>query len=468
MKAYDLVELASRNLRESLLRNGLTTAGIAVGVASLLAMISLGVGLQELAGSRLSKSGLFDTIAVSAFRTSAGLRDEQPGVREMETPRVLDEDARREIEKLPNVVEVQPEMRFLAELRYHDSAHVTSIGGLAPSAGENEAFDNMQGRFFSSPVAYEAVVKKEFAQQLVQEPNSVSSGNGALQADEKLLASVIGQDLVLRYAQRQPLPRDENTVVEGNGDDVEDYGFSVTRKEVTLRIVGLTDLEPFGGMRSSGRARVFIPTQLAEDLNIMQTSDVRSAIRSPNSKKAYNTLMARVSAPSQVEAVEAAIEKMGFRAFSILDASQGLRRFFTVLDLFLGIFGSLALAVASLGIINTLVMAVLERRREIGILKAVGASEGDVQRLFFAEAGAMGLIGGIVGVLLGGAIGKAINVGTRVYLERHQLPPETVWSAPVWLVAAAIAFAVLVSLAAGLYPARRAAKLDPVQALRYE
>src|SRR4029077_12651834 len=162
------------------------------------------------------------------------------------------------------------------------------------------------------------------------------------------------------------------------------------------------------------------------------------------------------------------IKQMGFRTFSVLDATKSLRRFFTVLDLFLGIFGSLALAVATLAIVNTLVMAVLERRREIGVMKAIGASDSDVKRLFFAEAGAMGFFGGLLGIALGFAIGKVINLGTNVYLRSQSFPPEHFWSVPWWLVAFAVLFSFLVSLAAGLYPAGRAARLDPVQALRYE
>jgi len=175
-----------------------------------------------------------------------------------------------------------------------------------------------------------------------------------------------------------------------------------------------------------------------------------------------------VKNPAQVQTVEDAIKKMGFTTFSILDATRSLRQFFAVLDLFLGIFGSLALAVASIGIVNTLVMAILERRREIGIMKAIGASDGDVKKLFFAEAGAMGILGGIVGVALGWTIGQVINLGTNVYLKRQSLPPEHFWAVPWWLVASAILFAFVVSLVSGLYPAGRAARLDPVQALRYE
>jgi putative ABC transport system permease protein len=113
-------------------------------------------------------------------------------------------------------------------------------------------------------------------------------------------------------------------------------------------------------------------------------------------------------------------------------------------------------------------MAILERRREIGILKALGASDSDVKMLFFAEAGAMGIAGGLLGVGLGWMIGKVINTATNIYLHRQSLPSETFWSVPWWLVLGALGFSLVVSLVSGLYPAARAARLDPVKALRYE
>jgi putative ABC transport system permease protein len=98
----------------------------------------------------------------------------------------------------------------------------------------------------------------------------------------------------------------------------------------------------------------------------------------------------------------------------------------------------------------------------------LGASDLDVKKLFFAEAGAMGIVGGVVGVILGWMIGKVINAGTNIYMHRQNLPSETFWSVPWWLVLGALIFSLIVSLVSGLYPAARAAKLDPVKALRYE
>jgi putative ABC transport system permease protein len=176
----------------------------------------------------------------------------------------------------------------------------------------------------------------------------------------------------------------------------------------------------------------------------------------------------RAKSPSQIEAIENTIKAMGFGTFSLLDASRNLTLVFTIFDSLLFIFGSLALAVATLGIVNTLVMAILERRREIGVLKALGAADRDVKQLFFVEAGVMGLFGGILGVGFGWFIGRALTWGTNIYLHRQNLPSAHVFSVPWWLVLLSILFSVGVSLVAGLYPASRAAKLNPVEALRYE
>ena len=197
-------------------------------------------------------------------------------------------------------------------------------------------------------------------------------------------------------------------------------------------------------------------------------NDLREAVRTSNGKPSYANLTVRAKSPSQVEPIETSIKNMGFSTFSLLDATRNLRLFFTIFDLLLAIFGSLALTVATIGIINTLVMAILERRREIGILKALGAADRDVKQLFFVEAGVMGLLGGVFGVGIGWLIGKTVTWGTNLYLQRQNLPPAHVFSVPWWLVLGAIAFAVFVSLAAGLYPATRAARLNPVEALRYE
>jgi putative ABC transport system permease protein len=453
MKAGDLGELALRNLREAVLRNSLTTLGVAVGVASLVAMLSLGVGLQELATKRLSNSGLFDTVVVMPRRNIQPMRRPAANLVPSKPDRVLDDDARNELARLPNVLEVYPQIRFPTEVRYNGSPYSTIVAGVPDSSRGNGSFDGIQGSFFSGPNADEAILQIEFAKDLSEQT-----------------ASLIGKDLVVRYAEREALPP-ESVAAGASGSNAADPGaggFSIVPREKKLHIVGIVETEPAAGFGGFGSGRLLIPLEVASALRAAQVNDLRDAVRATSGKPAYASLTVRVKSPALVEGIETAVKNMGFGAFSLLDATRNLRLFFTIFDLLLAIFGSLALAVATLGIINTLVMAILERRREIGILKALGAADRDVKQLFFVEAGVMGLFGGALGVVFGWFIGRALTWGTNVYLHRQNLPSAHVFSVPWWLVLGAIAFAVIVSLVAGLYPASRAAKLNPVEALRYE
>jgi ABC-type antimicrobial peptide transport system permease subunit len=430
-------------------------------------MLSLGTGLQQLFTRRLAKSGLFDTVYVSSRRELRGMsREEERTGPNPGQSRVLDEAARLEIEKVPNVSEAYPDIRFVTELRYEDKPHLTMISALPSSAKSNDAFDGIQGSFFTSDAAPEVILQKSFAEELLGKTPALGTAEPNV---SELAKPLLGKELTMRYAQRETTPAQPTPLRPDSNasDDVAGASYSVVSRQQQLKIVGVADLDP-ESMRGPTRAKVFLPLKLAESLHVMQPTDLREIASAGSDPPVYSSISVRVKSPSQIQAVEDAIKKMGFTTFSILDASRSLQQVFKVLYAFLGIFGSLALAVASIGIVNTLVMAILERRREIGIMKAIGASDADVKKLFFAEAGAMGIFGGIVGVILGWAIGQVINFGTNIWLRSQSIPPEHFWAVPLWLVIFSIGFAFIVSLISGLYPAGRAARLDPVQALRYE
>ena len=466
MKLYDMVELAGRNLREAGLRNSLTTLGIGVGVASLVAMLSLGIGLQQFFNRQLGRSGLFDSIFVTQRQEFRGSR---PQPADLTPPKPLDDSARKAFEGITGVDEVYPYFSAVGEFRLEgskpDESHFSIVGGLPPSARGSEAFDDFQGEFYSGDNVAEVIILADFGRLLLNLPPEPANSDAKLTPEQ--VKQLLGKNLVFRYAQRSAETAAPAPAAAGDAAATDSSGFNIVRKDQNLRIMGVVNSEPYRGLRQ-GRTSVLLPNAFAEGLNMIQPGDVRSLIRPGQGGKVYSSIVVRVTKSKKVPEVEDQIKKLGYNAFSIVDASRNLTLAFTFLDLFLGIFGSLALAVASLGIVNTLVMAILERRREIGIMKALGASDGDVKWIFFVEAGSMGVLGGGLGVALGWLIGRVINFGTNVYMHRHDLRSQDFWYVPLWLILGALAFSVLVSWVAGMYPASRAAKLDPVEALRHD
>src|SRR6202011_1009370 len=254
MKTYDLSELALRNLRESSLRNSLTTIGISVGVASLVAMLSLGIGLQQLATRHLVKSGFFDTVVVMSRRYVRGFsRDDERNNSSASAAesRTLDEPARQEIERLPEVQEAYPDIRFITELRYEDKPHLTMVAGIPASARLNDAFVGIPGSFFSSEHAAEVILQKSFALELLDK--ATKSGQDDEIRVSELAKPLLGLELSMRYAQRIPAasspaegsPRKPGTFTGQNpGKNPSEAAYSVISREQKLKIVGISDLDP--------------------------------------------------------------------------------------------------------------------------------------------------------------------------------------------------------------------------------
>jgi putative ABC transport system permease protein len=182
----------------------------------------------------------------------------------------------------------------------------------------------------------------------------------------------------------------------------------------------------------------------------------------------YSSIYVRVEKMEDVSPVRKEIENMGLGVFSIADEMKEMKQVFLIMDSLLGAIGTVALIIAALGIINTMIMSIMERTREIGIMKAVGGSENQIKMIFFVEAAFIGLIGALFGLALGWFVSRIANIIINTKLSPMDAPEVDLFYFPLWLITGAIAFSILVSLAAGLYPAIRAARIDPVRALRHD
>ena len=190
---------------------------------------------------------------------------------------------------------------------------------------------------------------------------------------------------------------------------------------------------------------------------------------SESDAEGYDSAVVRVNDPIALTEVRKRIAELGFGSFSIVDQLEQIRTVFLIIDSVLGLLGGISLLVASFGIANTMIMSILERTREIGIMKAIGAEDREIKLIFFVEAAVLGLVGGVLGVLAAWGIDAIANrLAYRFILKPQGASFVDFFSLPPWLTVGAILFALIVSILAALYPAARAARIDPVRALRHD
>jgi len=461
MTFRDILGLALRNLVQAKLRTALTTLGVSIGIASLAGMVSLGVGLQEQVVGRFLQSGVFDSVTVTnpailggaaqiiAARGRGGLRGEfngrggTPGNPQAQPPK-LDDEALKQIAALDDVREVYPNLRIPVEMTLGEFSRGIAVNGIPMSARNEGAFQTLTyGQFFPNESDRACMLSLNLAKQVA----------------EKDPGSLVGKDATLSYASSH-----------ASGKDVDlGIGFQVHRVDLQCRIAGIVERDPAGLPIGGGPpSAVMIPQELAKTINAEVVSDPQSFLRDPSQPPSYNIVTVKVKQAKATQDVEDRLRRMGYTVFSVNDALRGAKNAFILFDIVLSLIGSIALAVSSLGIVNTMVMSILERTREIGIMKAIGASDEHIRRIFLIEASVIGVLGGLLGTALGWLVGRAINFGANLYVQSQGGTPATLFSLPLWLIASAIAFSIVVSLIAGSYPAARAARLDPIQALRHD
>jgi putative ABC transport system permease protein len=463
MTFRDTISLALRNLSQAKLRTALTTLGVSIGIASLAGMISLGVGLQEQVVGRVLQAGLFDTVTVvqrgelgaaakfmsgqgrGGLRGEFGGRGNGSGTAETPAPN-LDDQALKQIAAMDEVREVYPNIRVPVQMVIGDFSRQVALAGVPMSSKGEGAFQTFSyGGFFTGDSDHDCMLSLNMAKQIA----------------EQAPGSLIGKTAIVTYpARSKDKPADLTR------------GFDVFHPaKLECRIIGIVERDPgglpFGGLGPN--VGVMIPMGLARTVDEeFVFPDLQSLFPDPSAPKTYGTVTVKMKQAKSTQEVEDRLRRMGYAALSVNDALRGAKTAFILFDLVQGLVGSIALVVSSLGIVNTMVMSILERTREIGIMKAIGADNEHIRRIFLIEASVIGVLGGMFGVALGWIVGRAINFGANLYIRSQGGTPGTIFSMPVWLIAAAIAFSVLVSLIAGSYPASRAAKLDPIQALRHD
>jgi MacB-like periplasmic core domain/FtsX-like permease family len=488
MSFFDILHLALRNLRQAKLRAVLTTMGVIVGTAVIVTMVSFGLGLQSNMLARFKALDLFNEIIVfgRGLGNLAGLdrpgraRDEgerqDPRRRSHSSPtRILDDAGVKDIANVPGVAYVEPNVSFPAYVRSNGKLLTQYIGGANIPNAATRFQHFAAGKMISAPTADEAVVSERFIRDFGYDKP----------------ADAIGKTLeLLAPPNEKSEEKSENQEEEEEpnffGIPLEDPGFDESAAGLqtrTFQIAGVLGEIKEGAGQGAMRgmmqnAGIYVPLQMAHAWTTQHRtpmSQVALALARQGGSLAagqtegYDSAVVRVTDPVELTQVREKITELGFGSFSIIDELEQIRTVFLIIDSVLGLLGGISLLVASFGIANTMIMSILERTREIGIMKAIGAEDREIKLIFFVEAAVIGVLGGIMGVLVAWGIDALANrLAYRFILKPQGASFIDFFDLPPYLWLGAILFALIVSILAALYPASRAARIDPVRALRHD
>ncbi|MBN2202535.1 ABC transporter permease [bacterium] len=475
MKMDEMARMAVDNLRKSRLRTFLTTLGVVIGIGALVSMVSFGTGMQKNVTETFLENDLFTSLQVLPAKADAERirgQGRMPAGRPLSRPDsiALDAAAVEKIRTMPGVTVAFPEVRFPVKVAIEGREATTNARAMPSVMGGFKPFDKLQaGSFFESDTARSVIISPRLLRNMkfvLIEPDRPrkltveDTLKGFRSArPEELIGMPI--DIVTSSVDFSQLMRNPVAALSGGSD------LPFAERTTRLRIAGVAkQSDGFGqGLFESG---VILPMQTAESLPRLGFSSVWDLLSRTGGTESYGTVYVRVKRMEDLAPLKKSLEDMGFGVVSIADQLEDFKKGFLVFDAVLGAVGTIALVVAALGIINTMVMSILERRREIGIMKAVGAGEGDIKGIFFVEAGVIGFAGGVFGLLLGWAVTRVANGIANIYIAREGGAHAELFYISPWLILGALVFSVGVSLAAGLYPAMRAASVNPVEALRHD
>lgn len=447
MTPLDFLGLSLSNLWKRRLRTALTVVGVTIGIGALFSMFAFGKGVQKNVSDTFDRMELFNYIMV--FSDSFEFRSGRGGRRTEASSggASLDERAVAAIERLKGVERVFPDVRFPARVKWGGREEFVFVQALPVGIVSSNLIKLRAGRPYASEDEYELILSDALLHRL-----------GVTDPEEALGISLTVATLTLDFSAFSPGGPGNLPVLNRLPFSSRDYRFTV---------VGVAERMGFGGATPL-RSDVFVPYSLSRTMSKLDITSLWELFRSRGLSGGFGLLNVRLSSPTYADSVQSDIRAMGFGTFAFIDQMEEVKTGFRFMDMFLAAVGMIAIVVASLGIVNTMLMSILERTREIGIMKAVGAEDGDIRNIFFFESGLIGLAGGFLGVGLGRLVSTVINRVVNYFFSRQGVPFIDYFTFPWWLCLGSILFAVAVSLAAGIYPAIRAARVDPVVALRHD
>lgn len=477
MSGFDLFKMAVGNLLRRKTRTLLTVLGIVIGTVSIVLMIALGLGMQESVNEQFATQSSVNIIEVTKgdnVSTSTRLSESK----ENDNLQDLDIEFFESIEGVESVSPIVETNLKIASGKYEGSF---SVVGLDVTLMESLGYEVQEGRLLETSdttnIFFGSSAIENFKEVTTTQTASSAGGNDM----QRLISQMMKSGGGMRGAGGMA-----PTGAEGE-DEEEDYNVDVFSDRMSMsldtsfspqsgktaiesdiyRVYGIGILEE-GDMQRDRNIYMELATlmEMIEDSNDAQGQDT---------DEGYNSAYVKVADMDDVDGVQAIIENYGYStgsSSSFLETMQGTTETLTIA---LGAIGAVSLLVAAIGITNTMIMAIHERKKEIGVMKVIGATIKDIKYLFLTEAAMIGFLGGIFGVGVSFAASKILSSSAFSGAATGQgmrNPMSTLTSfnvvLPTWLIVVGLVFTTLVGIFSGYLPAKQAMRSSALEAIRTE
>lgn len=477
MSFYDLMSMSLGNLWRRKLRTILTVLGVLIGTTSIVAMLSLAFGMKQQMMEQYESMGSVTQINVSP----GGGMDSDSSGSQTDTSTMLTESNMEMFQGMEHVKSVSPQLTFDGTMKSGRYSGYANMIGVDQSMLDSQELDKGE-----VPKAGNSGTLQ------VLGGNQLLTGFGYVQGDEYVDYYSTGElppiDLMTQIHQLQVYNDaaesetvDQTTSTDASTEDSSGDGDSDSAGDdaaaqpaednsmlnFRIKITGIMA----GGLEEYNNYSQSLLVNLDDLKSYLTKNFGKGKIPGqpkPNGKPlnewVYTTIVVEVDQADNVEDVMKSIQDMGFSANSNKELIDSAQKSLQIVELVLGGIGMVAFLVAAIGIANTMMMSTYERTKEIGVMKVLGCDMRDIQKLFLAEAGFIGLIGGIVGLLLSCGVSSLINH----FSAGMEGIGGNISVIPWWLALAAVAFSTLMGMVAGYFPARRAMKLSPLAAIHTE
>lgn len=462
MKFRDMLRMSSSNLWKRKVRTFLTVLGVVIGTASIVVMISLGLGLSRASLAEIEQYGGITTVTVTEQGSYYGGEMFGEG-QEAETASSehLNDEVLEQILQIEHVEDAYPILETDALAMSGGFQTNVMLRGVSPRKMQDLGIELGEGEFPEENAGQLQVV---YGNMVVGDFYNEKTGEGyyfnGVMPDINLMTDTIMYvfDTEAYY----------NFLW---GGESEDGTVAKMPKKYVVPTAGVIK----GTMEEYNSNSYYVYCDIEELKRVLKKEYKNKAIPGqpttasgkPYKEIYYTSIVINVDNMDYVQQVQNEVTALGYMATSNAEWVQSMQGQYRYIQLALGGIGAVSLIVAAIGIANTMMMSIYERTKEIGIMKVLGCDMRNIQGMFLLEAGYIGFIGGVAGLGLSYGLSAIINL----IVKNMNLGMSTsvgLSYIPLWLAAVSLVFSVLVGMAAGFFPSLRAMKLSPLAAIRNE